>query len=47
MTWMSGSVLGCIAAVMIQLMADNAMKQYGIFFVAIIIGAINYHIIAC
>ena len=38
LTWVLGSVLGCLAALTIQLLGDTAMRQGGIFFVAVIIG---------
>ena len=37
-TWVGGAVLGCLAALIIQLLPDPAMRSAGIFVIAIIVG---------
>ena len=42
-TWVGGALLGCLAAIIIQLLPDQAMRQAGIFVIAIIIGKSPFH----
>ena len=39
MTWLIGSVLGCSAALYIQLGSGTFLMKYGIFLVAFLVGA--------
>jgi len=39
LTWLGGAFFGCIVAILIQFMPDNPMRSFGIFFVAILVGA--------
>ena len=38
LSWLVGALLGCVTAAVIYLVDDETMSQYGIFFVAVIIG---------
>ena len=38
LTWILGAILGCAAALIIYFINDAAMANYGIFFVAVLVG---------
>ena len=38
-TWLAGAFVGCAAALYIQLGAGHFLQQYGIFLVAVMLGA--------